>query len=306
VAFAGTETATFNGLKRQVAGQLNTVSMGWLQDYKCVPSDCRRFYVDMVEGDVFPVDLLVHDEDDDNAAETTSAVMPEDISEANGAKKVHPVLVEEDQESELHCICKKQGGSSVMIQCDGCNTWCHLRCVGIEVAEAEVMDTFACPNCTTFAPAVLSDTVMEKDEAETPDAPLLDDLQVNCSALDVDAPVNESRPLAEVDASTYSHDCASGTHTLHLLRNIAIVVPVSPPPTSPVDGLHEECLWSPLEHLSYMEVSKVGVGSDPTEFVPTFGADLSDHVPLLLPLIPPNANTDNQQRQQRCVTPTLM
>jgi hypothetical protein len=62
---------------------------------------------------------------------------------------------DEPEDMELHCVCKKPegDGGDEMIQCDGCDIWCHTDCVGITPAEAETIDAFICPNCVAV-PAV--------------------------------------------------------------------------------------------------------------------------------------------------------
>ncbi|KAK9469355.1 hypothetical protein V1512DRAFT_256063 [Lipomyces arxii] len=50
---------------------------------------------------------------------------------------------------ELYCICRKPDQGQWMIACDICDNWYHGKCVHIDEQDADLLDTYACPNCTS-------------------------------------------------------------------------------------------------------------------------------------------------------------
>lgn len=63
-----------------------------------------------------------------------------------------------NQIMRLYCICR-QPYSGDMVQCDTCEDWYHLSCVGMTAAQAERCDNYICPRCAilqSFNAAALS------------------------------------------------------------------------------------------------------------------------------------------------------
>ena len=47
-----------------------------------------------------------------------------------------------------HCLCQLPLNPDLQyIECDKCNVWYHMDCVGIDPKEAESIETFICPKC---------------------------------------------------------------------------------------------------------------------------------------------------------------
>ena len=55
----------------------------------------------------------------------------------------------ENNEPEKFCICRGPDTGEVMVQCDECQEWYHVRCVGISARKAREMARFTCDNCST-------------------------------------------------------------------------------------------------------------------------------------------------------------
>lgn len=57
--------------------------------------------------------------------------------------------VEDDSDEEIVCICRGRDDGRELVQCDGCETWYHLQCIGIrnisELGKEE--DPWFCRNC---------------------------------------------------------------------------------------------------------------------------------------------------------------
>jgi len=49
---------------------------------------------------------------------------------------------------EKHCICKTPLNPDYMyVQCDKCNMWYHIMCLGFSVEEAQAMESYICKEC---------------------------------------------------------------------------------------------------------------------------------------------------------------
>lgn len=53
------------------------------------------------------------------------------------------------------------------VQCDKCENWYHVVCVGISAQDASKIDEYVCPYCITPVPTPTSKTPMEVDSANT-------------------------------------------------------------------------------------------------------------------------------------------
>ena len=51
------------------------------------------------------------------------------------------------------------------VQCDKCENWYHVVCVGISAQDASKIDEYVCPYCTTPVPTPTSTTPMDIDSA---------------------------------------------------------------------------------------------------------------------------------------------
>ncbi|PGG99489.1 compass component spp1 [Blastomyces parvus] len=55
---------------------------------------------------------------------------------------------EDEDPSELFCICRKPDNHTWMIGCDGgCEDWFHGKCVKIKQEDADLIDKYICPTC---------------------------------------------------------------------------------------------------------------------------------------------------------------
>ncbi|KAI9750063.1 MAG: hypothetical protein M4579_006615 [Chaenotheca gracillima] len=55
---------------------------------------------------------------------------------------------EEDDGTEVFCICRRPDNHTWMIGCDGgCEDWFHGACVDIEEEDGDLIDKYICPNC---------------------------------------------------------------------------------------------------------------------------------------------------------------
>jgi len=48
---------------------------------------------------------------------------------------------------EYYCICKNSNIEGIMIQCDLCNEWYHIECIGKTEEEIQFLDEFCCSFC---------------------------------------------------------------------------------------------------------------------------------------------------------------
>jgi len=49
---------------------------------------------------------------------------------------------------EKHCLCRLPlNPDFTYIQCDKCQTWYHMHCIGITNEEAEAIDEYVCDKC---------------------------------------------------------------------------------------------------------------------------------------------------------------
>ncbi|KAI8139338.1 hypothetical protein BJV82DRAFT_626894 [Fennellomyces sp. T-0311] len=84
-------------------------------------------------------------------------------------------LEEEDNEEPfeatdgIKCVCEKPTEDrGTMIQCDKCQMWQHLKCVGVD--QKDIADDYTCPYCSKDTPAAASQSQlldeMEEEEEE--------------------------------------------------------------------------------------------------------------------------------------------
>ncbi|KAK9244891.1 hypothetical protein V1506DRAFT_540003 [Lipomyces tetrasporus] len=52
-------------------------------------------------------------------------------------------------QQQLYCICRKPDTGQWMIACDFCDEWYHGVCVSIREAQSDLIETYACPACTS-------------------------------------------------------------------------------------------------------------------------------------------------------------
>jgi COMPASS component SPP1 len=55
------------------------------------------------------------------------------------------------EDPSIYCTCHKPDDGKLMIQCDWCDGWLHGQCVGVAVEEAQRMDEYVCPSCSTLS-----------------------------------------------------------------------------------------------------------------------------------------------------------
>ncbi|KAJ9102473.1 hypothetical protein QFC21_002873 [Naganishia friedmannii] len=76
-------------------------------------------------------------------ASTTAQVETKDVSSGMPAQEE-----ENEEDDELHCLCRQPEDGKTMIQCDDCNEWYHLSCVKLRQVQVELIDQYICPPCT--------------------------------------------------------------------------------------------------------------------------------------------------------------
>ena len=55
------------------------------------------------------------------------------------------------EDPPVHCTCRRPDDGKLMIQCDRCDIWFHGQCVGVTVEEAQRMDEYVCPPCSSVS-----------------------------------------------------------------------------------------------------------------------------------------------------------
>ena len=55
------------------------------------------------------------------------------------------------EDTPVYCTCRKPYDGRLMIQCDRCDMWFHGRCVGVTVEEAQKLDGYVCPPCSSIS-----------------------------------------------------------------------------------------------------------------------------------------------------------
>ncbi|KXN84816.1 Transcription initiation factor TFIID subunit 3 [Leucoagaricus sp. SymC.cos] len=119
--------------------------------------------VRMGRGKMVP--LLAHPEDPRSAYARKKSVFPSDPADARAAllakKSVRALayrnqrrqreIAEQDKEDTVICICNGKDDGRELVQCDGCQTWYHLECIGIRsIAElGREEDAWFCRSCVT-------------------------------------------------------------------------------------------------------------------------------------------------------------
>jgi hypothetical protein len=97
--------------------------------------------------------------------------------------KGRPKTWEEDSDEEEICFCHRRDDGRELVQCDACETWYHLQCIGIksikELGREE--DPWFCANCGSTAnitrtpsPELMPSsepTFVPTDERQTPNTP---------------------------------------------------------------------------------------------------------------------------------------
>ncbi|XP_048582625.1 lysine-specific demethylase 5A isoform X2 [Nematostella vectensis] len=133
------------------------------------------------------------------------------------------VNVEDDDEEEDPCAaasCSRPIGEEVgWVQCDQCERWYHLVCIGLSSERAEALDSYHCKLCTG---QVVNLTSTESPLPESPDSVTVD--------VDSTTP-NEHTP----SASPPRRESASGSEEgqamcVDLVAPAETEVPVNPPP----------------------------------------------------------------------------
>lgn len=130
--------------------------------------------VRMGRGKMVP--LLAHPEDSQRAYEKKKSVFPSDPADARAAllakksvralayrnqRKQREAAAEDNSEAVI-CICNGMDDGRELVQCDGCQTWYHLSCIGIRsIAElGREDDPWFCRSCTRIrSPSPVRETV---------------------------------------------------------------------------------------------------------------------------------------------------
>lgn len=124
--------------------------------------------VRMGRGKMVP--LLAHPEDPRRAYAKKKSVFPSDPADARAAllakKSVRALAYRNqrrqrervegnDEEGAVICICNGKDDGRELVQCDGCQTWYHLQCIGIRsIAElGREEDAWFCRSCVTRSPS---------------------------------------------------------------------------------------------------------------------------------------------------------
>lgn len=66
---------------------------------------------------------------------------------------------------KFHSFSPYAGDEVEWVQCDKCENWYHVVCVGISAQDASKIDEYVCPYCTTPVPTPTSTTPMDIDSA---------------------------------------------------------------------------------------------------------------------------------------------
>ena len=53
----------------------------------------------------------------------------------------------DDPAEPIYCICRRPDDGQMMIACDACYEWFHVKCMDLSLAEAEQLDYYICPSC---------------------------------------------------------------------------------------------------------------------------------------------------------------
>eukprot|EP00729_Bicosta_minor_P002733 gene2733-2203_t len=60
------------------------------------------------------------------------------------------------QKDAVYCVCRRPAGEGeTMLQCDGCDDWFHITCIGLSEEEAQQIASYICRGCKT-SPTTLS------------------------------------------------------------------------------------------------------------------------------------------------------
>ena len=62
-------------------------------------------------------------------------------------KDLFPDIRLNDPVEPVYCVCRKPDDGQMMIACDACYEWFHVKCMNLSVVEAEQLDYFICPAC---------------------------------------------------------------------------------------------------------------------------------------------------------------
>ncbi|EKM83375.1 hypothetical protein AGABI1DRAFT_116896 [Agaricus bisporus var. burnettii JB137-S8] len=111
------------------------------------------------------VPLLAHPDDPRRAYVKKKSIFPSDPADARAAllarksvralgyrnqRRKREATAEEDEDAVI-CICNGKDDGRELVQCDGCQTWYHLQCIGIRnvVELGREEDVWFCRSCVT-------------------------------------------------------------------------------------------------------------------------------------------------------------
>lgn len=58
------------------------------------------------------------------------------------------------KDTTLYCICQtRHDGETPMIGCDGCDSWFHFKCIGMDPEVGEKLEHYMCSGCQSKSPA---------------------------------------------------------------------------------------------------------------------------------------------------------
>ena len=60
---------------------------------------------------------------------------------------LEPVVIYDNADDSMHCLCKQPWQGRFMIQCDFCDKWFHGSCVDVTATEALNIAQFKCEVC---------------------------------------------------------------------------------------------------------------------------------------------------------------
>jgi hypothetical protein len=109
---------------------------------------------DPSRGVTFQPESLAKDIPPDSAASsgpTPGATVPPKRGRGRPRKTPRSAAPPRTEDPQVHCTCRKPDDGRLMIQCDRCDIWFHGRCVGVTVEEAQRLDEYVCPSCSSVS-----------------------------------------------------------------------------------------------------------------------------------------------------------